>query len=335
MFYADTELGPRQSLLPSGTLWARDVVIARVGQQQYHRSELFGVDTAGIADRDGMVRVIRDASEVFDPQSMSSFEGAPITLGHPEGLVDAQSWKDLAVGHVQNVRRDRGHLVADLLVHDARAIDAVRNKGWRAVSAGYDAEYRPNGRELRQVGIRGNHVAILSPEEDARCGDACAIGDQAWPPRKEAIMSRRQRMQVVYDGIDRLYQQWNGTRDQSSVRVDPNFNVGMGLDPGGDVGPSIVARLAYPASALSIGTDGDGNAVIWFHGPIENKLDNGTAAEGRRPLPSAEADILRQRRAVSTGDATLIRQRRDADEARQRAQLRAINIANRKAWGLA
>jgi hypothetical protein len=312
VFYADTELGPRQSLLPSGTLWARDVVIARTGAQTYHRNELFGVDCRDIADRDGMVRVTRDEAEVFDPQSMASFEGAPITMGHPDGLVDSNTWKHLAVGHVQNVRRNGDHLVADLLIHDARAIDAVRNRGWRSVSAGYDANYLPNGRGLRQVGIRGNHLAILSPQEDARCGDACQIGDRAYT-RKGTTMRR-------------------GTRDQTMVRLDPNFVEGMGLDPGGDVGPSIVARLNYPASSLSIGTDGNGKAVIWFHGDIDGKLDMNTITTGNRPLPSAEEDILRHRRATATSDVALVRARRDADEARQRAQLRAINEANRRFW---
>jgi hypothetical protein len=107
MFYADTELGPRQSLLPSGTLWARDVVIARVRDQIYHRSELWGIDNIDrVTDNRGM----RDASEVFDPQSMSSFEGAPITMGHPDDLVDSNTWKHPArrwTTHTWPLRRGR------------------------------------------------------------------------------------------------------------------------------------------------------------------------------------------------------------------------------------
>ena len=60
-----------------------------------------------------MVSVVRDEAEVFDERSIASFEGAPVTLRHPAGRVDPTNWNDLAVGHVQNVRRQGEVLVAD------------------------------------------------------------------------------------------------------------------------------------------------------------------------------------------------------------------------------
>jgi hypothetical protein len=316
MFYADTtDLSPRQSLLPSGTLWARDVVIARTGDQFYHRHELAGVDTDGMSDRQGMVRVARDEADVFDPSAMASFEGAPITMGHPEGMVDPETWKQLAVGHAQNVRRVGDHLVADLLIHDRDAIRAIRDLGWRSVSCGYEADYRPNGRGLKQISIRGNHIAVLSPSEDARCGDACMIGDAK--PRRDT-MRRSTRDQPVGQeqrSVGAEYRQFQQSRQVSE----------MGRDPGGRVGPQIVARLPYPASALSIGTDGNtGDAVVWVHSDINGRIDPGTVAAGTTNLPMA------QRRLSS--DA--IRQR-DNDERWCRQTLQGINAANRRAWGLA
>jgi hypothetical protein len=191
-FHTVSDLGPKQSLLPSGALLIRDVVIARTGEQLYDPYEVEGADAAD----DGWVHVERHASEVFAPRSMASFEGMPVVLGHPEeGAVDPSNWRRFSIGHAQNVRRDGKHLVADLLIHDQRGIDAVRN-GWRAISAGYDAEYDPTERgQLRQRNITGNHIAILAPEEDARCGDACMIGDSRTRlPMRAFMLEARKRV---------------------------------------------------------------------------------------------------------------------------------------------
>ena len=61
-FYTDTELGPRQALLPSGALLCQDVTLARTGTQYYHPSEI-GLDGAD------MIAVQRDAEEVFAPRA--------------------------------------------------------------------------------------------------------------------------------------------------------------------------------------------------------------------------------------------------------------------------
>jgi hypothetical protein len=304
-FFVGTQLSPRQALLPSGTLWCRDCVIARTGDQHYHQHELYGVDTADVADRNGMVRVSRDAGEVFDPQSMSSFEGAPVTMGHPDLMVDPANWSQLAVGHAQNIRRSGSHLIADLLIHDARAIHAIRYLGWRALSCGYDAAYLPSRGGLRQVGIRGNHIALLGPGEAARCGGACAVGDS----RGNQAM-RRTRDQSVRG-------------EQREWLQSPNFVHGMGADPGGSVGPQVVARLPYPASSLSIGVDGSGNAVIWQHSDISGRLDIGVGTEGDGPLPDA--------RRRTFGDTDRIRQR-NADARWCGQTLRGINETNRRFW---
>jgi hypothetical protein len=197
MFYTDEQLGPRQSLLPSGTLWARDVVVGRTGEQIYRPYEI-GVDG------DGLIRVQRDESEVFAPDAMASFEGAPVVLRHPAVDVTPSTWRALAVGHMQNVRRgdppDDDKLVADLLIHDAKGIAAIRQGGWRAISLGYNAKYaRDAAGRLRQVDIRGNHCAILSPQEEARCGAACMIGD-AMPMAPAMTLDRAVAILRRHDG---------------------------------------------------------------------------------------------------------------------------------------
>lgn len=180
-FYSVEELSPRLAFLPSGTLWARDAVLARCGAQSYHVSELPELADAVTADSDGMFDVVRDAAEIFRPESVASFESVPVTLGHPSRPVTPGNHRDLAVGHVANVRRGDGDLlVADLLLSEERGVRAVRDLKWRALSAGYDARYEvaADGR-LHQRDVVANHVALLPPDQAARCGDLCRVSDAA------------------------------------------------------------------------------------------------------------------------------------------------------------
>jgi hypothetical protein len=170
----------RQSFNGEGHLVCKDVPIARTGIQHYHISELPpGSVDAGAG---GMVAVERLPSQVFAPQSVRSFHDVPVTLSHPDWGVDDSNRAELSVGRVVNPRRVGDRLVADLVITRRDAIDAIRNRGWRGVSCGYDANYTRTGPgRAVQTGIRGNHVAILDPGgEDARCGDLCRIGDAAW-----------------------------------------------------------------------------------------------------------------------------------------------------------
>jgi uncharacterized protein len=167
----ETILGPTQRLTPEGFLLCKDVPIARTGEQLYHASELPGLDMP-----DGVVRVMRDAAEVFDPASIASFQGKPIVDEHPLSIVDPDNIAAHQIGTVTNVRRGDGVLLADLLFTTRRGIDLVRN-GKRAVSVGYDAAYQQTGPDTaQQRRIRCNHIALV---DEARCGPVCSIGDSA------------------------------------------------------------------------------------------------------------------------------------------------------------
>lgn len=173
-FYTSEKIGETRELTPEGFLLCRNVPIARTGEMLYGPNEV-PVEPA----RDGIVRVIRDDAEVFRPETIASFNGKPITLDHPDEDVTPENWRELAVGIVQDARRGTGDLadciIADLLITDASAIEAVRDDR-REVSCGYDADYEQiePGRG-RQRNIIGNHVALV---EQGRCGPRCAIGDK-------------------------------------------------------------------------------------------------------------------------------------------------------------
>ncbi|WP_249205088.1 DUF2213 domain-containing protein [Achromobacter sp. Marseille-Q0513] len=188
-FYTVERLGARQSVTNDGFLLCEGVPIARIGELLYADGEV-PVE----AGRDGIIRIDRTPEEVFRPETLASFEGKPVTMDHPAEFVTPDTWRQLAVGITQNVRRGEGvdadFILADMLITDRAAIDAVRfdpkepgKKLIREVSCGYDADYEQiePGRGV-QRNIIGNHTALV---ERGRCGPRCAIGD------KESDMSKK------------------------------------------------------------------------------------------------------------------------------------------------
>ncbi len=123
----------------------------------------------------------RPADEVFHPDALATFVGAPVTIGHPpNGVTNATIY--LAVGHVVEVHRDGRYLGATLALHDAGAIARVRAGDLVELSCGYavDLDHSPgvneDGEEYHAVQrtIRADHVA-MGPKNWARCGSACRV----------------------------------------------------------------------------------------------------------------------------------------------------------------
>ncbi len=171
------QIGPNQALTPEGFLLCRDVPIARTGVLVYHSSELEGIRP----DETGFIYVTRQPEQVFDPTAMASFEGKPVTNLHPNDLVGPENWSQVAVGSVQNVRRQDDLLVADLLITQAAAIRDVQS-GLREVSCGYEARYeQTEPGKAKQTAIVGNHVALVPR---GRCGATCSIKDHEMTTKK-------------------------------------------------------------------------------------------------------------------------------------------------------
>jgi len=173
-FLTVEQLGPKQSMTPEGFLLCESVPIARIGNQMYSDKE---IPLEG--DADGLLQIERAPDEVFKDETLASFEGKPVTIDHPDTFVNPENWKELAVGVTQNVRRGAGIeddlLLADLLVTDQQAIEAVR-AGLREVSCGYEADYEQVAPgKGRQLNIIGNHVALV---ERGRAGPRCSIQDK-------------------------------------------------------------------------------------------------------------------------------------------------------------
>lgn len=143
--------------------------IARVGELEYTSQEL------GMKG-DDIIKVYRDKDELFKDEVLDSFEGMPITVEHPDGmLVDSVTWENSAVGHIQNVRAEGDFIVCDAYIQSANAIKEIEETGNIELSCGYDADLAfDNGGKVWQNNIRGNHVAIVP---NGRCGSSCRLGD--------------------------------------------------------------------------------------------------------------------------------------------------------------
>ena len=169
--YYGTKLSPNQTETAEGYLICRNVPIARTGKQQYLARELL-LD----GDPERVVEVDRREEDVFEDAVLASFEGKPVTDGHPPENVGPGNFSAYARGHVQNVRREGPYIVADLHINDPVLASEVRNRVKREVSCGYLCAYVSDGAGYRQTHIRGNHVAIVPR---GRAGREVAIQDTA------------------------------------------------------------------------------------------------------------------------------------------------------------
>lgn len=174
--YYGTQISPNQTETLEGYLICRNVPIARTGVQMYTAAEL-GLE----GDPERMIPVDRRPEDVFEEAVLASFEGKPVTDGHPPENVGPENFAAYAKGHAQNVRREGEHILADLYINDAVLADQVRGGAKREVSCGYLCTYTPNGDGYRQTHIRGNHVAIVPR---GRAGHEVAIKDAAHEAEK-------------------------------------------------------------------------------------------------------------------------------------------------------
>ena len=179
--YYGTTISPNQIETQEGFLICRNVPIARTGEQKYLRRD---IDPESNSNEE--VTLIREEKEVFDPAAIASFEGKPVTNNHPNELLKSDDVRFFERGHAQNVRRGEGefsdYLVADLHIHDAELIEAVKN-GKREISCGYNYVCEERDGKFYQTNIRGNHVAVV---DKARAGETVAIMDSIQPAEETA-----------------------------------------------------------------------------------------------------------------------------------------------------
>lgn len=185
------ELPTERTITPEGFLEA-PAVIARTGVQLYRASEL-GLDKHGI-DGNRIIRLHRPVEELFNPQTIESFQNKPVINGTHK-TVNAQNWKELSVGDIHHPEPDDKVLkVRRLSIKDGDAIKDI-NAGKKYLSIGYkfDVVLTPgvtaqgDSYDGVQRNIKGNHVLIT---DSPRGGPVCAIADSATVKEEKRIMKK-------------------------------------------------------------------------------------------------------------------------------------------------
>ncbi|MCA6999498.1 DUF2213 domain-containing protein [Dickeya solani] len=203
-YFFKTRLGNTRYQLADGSILFKDVPIGRTGEQVYGAEELPELQP----DSHGMITVRRTPDEVFSERTIASYEGMAVTIGHPKDFnaniifVTPQNWRQLANGHIQNVRRGSGEQsdlqLADVIVKTPEAIQAVED-GDDEVSCGYDADYRQISPGVaEQYAITGNHLALVP---NGRAGSRCALGD-SMPNKTKSWFSRLVRARKTNDAAE-------------------------------------------------------------------------------------------------------------------------------------
>lgn len=143
------------------------------------------------------INVFRPPAEVFNPISMASFEGKPITNNHPMNtFVDASNVKRLQVGFSKMITKSANGdaIEASLVVQDKLTIKEIES-GKEEISLGYDAnmqwvdgvddEYGQY--DGMMTNIDGNHIAIV---DKARAGSDFRLNDNQKTLEKKTMKTR-------------------------------------------------------------------------------------------------------------------------------------------------
>ena len=145
-----------------------DGVVAHVGILEY-------------MDDDGtIIREFVPEETLFEPASLESLAGAPVTLQHPPVMVTPSNYKEYSQGSVNGMpKRDGDNLVASMLVIGNEALHAVEYDGVSELSPGYSVdldetpgEWQGQKYDRVQRNRRYNHQAIV---DAARGGSVCSL----------------------------------------------------------------------------------------------------------------------------------------------------------------
>ena len=228
--YYGTKLSEHIVEKPDGSIICTDAPIARTGEMEYLACEL-GLD----GDPERVVKVVREAEDVFDAAALASFEGAYVTDGHPPRLLTAETAAPYVRGHVEHIRRSGRQVIGDLHIFDPALASDIRSGRKRELSCGYDCTWLPlpDGR-YRQKNIRGNHVAVVPK---GRAGHDVAIQDAAAQAGKGTYMNEFGKAILTALGLaakDAQPEELDGLVQTAGAALDANPSVQPEPPAGGE-----------------------------------------------------------------------------------------------------
>lgn len=159
------------------------------------------------ANPDGSIRrELRLPEEVFDSESLASYQGKPIIITHDAGLIDTRNVDKEQIGTILTKGYEDGDDVrADIVIHNT---DAMKNSHLRELSVGYSLDleeksgvWKGQHYDAIQRNIRANHLALVCK---ARAGDQARLnldGRDSTPILKggKYVMAMKKRRNM--DGV--------------------------------------------------------------------------------------------------------------------------------------
>ncbi len=179
----------------TGYLYCKNSILGGIGIQEYLGKELPFKDVKP----DQVVELVRESIDVFDSSSMSTFNGKPVTLHHPEGKVNSKNFKKFIVGTLNDVKQDennKDNLIGDVVIYDAYTVDKVMKGELKDLSLGYRAKVVPtfDGR-YKQTDIVVNHLAIV---EAGRAEMAQIVDEKTVKEEKETVILEPQDFKDMF-----------------------------------------------------------------------------------------------------------------------------------------
>lgn len=297
-YFFKTRLGNTRFQLADGSVLFKDVPIARTGEQEYDTTERPEL----VPNDKGKVIVRRTPEEVFSERAMASFEGMAVTIGHPRDFdgqiifVSPDNWRQLAHGHIQNVRRGTDDktdlLLADVIVKTPEALQAI-DDGDDEVSCGYDADYEQISPGLaKQSAITANHLALVP---NGRAGFRCAIGD-SMPSTTKNWFTRLLKARKTGDAAEMA-----SLIDNPPEDVTGDNDVSTAMTPGGVV-INLAPQNPLPGPALP-GTGDAEDIPEWGKALIEAVAKLTPAATAPGTGDAEDEEEKKEEEGKVTGDA--------------------------------
>ena len=242
-------------------------------------------------------RELRRPEDVFDPESLASYEGKPIIITHDAQVIDKDNAHRERVGTILTPGQQDGETVRAKIVIDDP--DAVKASGLRELSVGYyqdlimePGEWNGEPYDAIQTHIRVNHLALVAV---ARAGDDARLNmDSQDSNGGMTPMDENEKMNNPTQDDDATVDTTKPTTDDGEGAGSPP--VTPGLDP---VGVQAAIK-AYLTATTGGATADDKNNPAAGGDPTKPTEDDG---EDDPTKPDALAEITARRDAMEDGQA--------------------------------
>jgi hypothetical protein len=235
--YLASPISDNISQREDGSLIIVGCPVARTGWQEYEIRNLpqekaisLGID---VSNPSAVINLYRAPKDVFDPEFLASLNGIAVVDGHPPTgvFVDTRNFSQYGKGHLQNPRKgpepmEDGEwpLIADLVISGEPLVGKVERKEAREISLGYDFGIERDGDKVCQVGMRGNHCAVVP---HGRAGDLVRIEDALPEPAGEAAAPSSE-IPIAPATPAYIPIQFNPSKEKTTVKANKLLRLFMG-----------------------------------------------------------------------------------------------------------